>query len=38
MVTKGAKVIIIGAKDGAQLGTQVKQAKDAGATSSRTTA
>ncbi|WP_432991071.1 substrate-binding domain-containing protein [Dactylosporangium sp. CA-233914] len=32
MVTKGAKVIVIGATDAAQLGTQVKQAKDAGAT------
>ena len=32
MVTKGAKVIIVGAIDGAQLGTQLKQAKDAGAT------
>lgn len=32
MVTKGAKVIVIGAADGAQLGTQVKAAKDAGAT------
>jgi putative multiple sugar transport system substrate-binding protein len=32
MVTKGAKVIIIGAKDGSQLGTQAKAAKDAGAT------
>jgi putative multiple sugar transport system substrate-binding protein len=31
MVTNGAKVIIIGAKDGAQLGTQVEQAHDAGA-------
>jgi len=31
MVTKGAKVIIIGATDGAQLGTQVKAAHDAGA-------
>lgn len=31
MVTKGAKVIIIGAADGGQLGTQVKQAHDAGA-------
>jgi putative multiple sugar transport system substrate-binding protein len=31
MVTNGAKVIIIGAKDGSQLGTQVQQAKDAGA-------
>src|SRR6185312_5423646 len=31
MVTKGAKVIIIGAQDGGQLGTQVKQAHDAGA-------
>lgn len=32
MVTKGAKVIVIGAADGAQLGTQVQAAKDAGAT------
>lgn len=32
MVTQGAKVIFIGAKDGSQLGTQVKAAKDAGAT------
>jgi putative multiple sugar transport system substrate-binding protein len=32
MITKGAKVIVIGATDAAQLGTQVKQAKDAGAT------
>ncbi|GHG49106.1 sugar ABC transporter substrate-binding protein [Sinomonas cellulolyticus] len=32
MVTKGAKVIIVGAIDGKQLGTQLKQAKDAGAT------
>ncbi|WP_461163511.1 substrate-binding domain-containing protein [Arthrobacter sp. R4-81] len=32
MITKGAKVIIVGAIDGAQLGTQLKQAKDAGAT------
>ena len=31
MVTNGAKVIIIGAKDGAQLGTQVQQAKESGA-------
>jgi putative multiple sugar transport system substrate-binding protein len=31
MVTNGAKVIIIGAKDGAQLGTQVQEAHDAGA-------
>ena len=31
MVTKGAKVIVVGAIDGAQLGTQVKAAKDAGA-------
>jgi putative multiple sugar transport system substrate-binding protein len=31
MVTKGAKVVIIGAKDGSQLGTQAKQAHDAGA-------
>ena len=32
MVTKGAKVIVVGAIDGSQLGTQVKQAHDAGAT------
>jgi putative multiple sugar transport system substrate-binding protein len=32
MISKGAKVIIVGAIDGAQLGTQLKQAKDAGAT------
>jgi putative multiple sugar transport system substrate-binding protein len=32
MVTKGAKVIIIGAKDGGQLSSQVKAAHDAGAT------
>jgi len=31
MVTKGAKVIVVGAIDGSQLGTQVKAAKDAGA-------
>ncbi|MCU1542838.1 MAG: sugar transporter substrate-binding protein [Microbacteriaceae bacterium] len=31
MITNGAKVIIIGAKDGAQLGTQVTEARDAGA-------
>jgi len=31
MVTKGAKVIIIGAADGSQLGTQVKAAHDSGA-------
>lgn len=31
MVTKGAKVIIIGAADGSQLGTQVKAAKESGA-------
>ncbi|WP_062428432.1 substrate-binding domain-containing protein [Herbidospora daliensis] len=31
MVTKGAKVIVIGATDAAQLTTQVKQAKEAGA-------
>jgi putative multiple sugar transport system substrate-binding protein len=31
MVTNGAKVIIIGAKDGAQLSAQVEQAKEAGA-------
>lgn len=32
MVTKGAKVIVVGAIDGSQLGTQLKQAHDAGAT------
>ncbi|GGC93206.1 sugar ABC transporter substrate-binding protein [Tersicoccus solisilvae] len=32
MVTKGAKVIVVGAIDGAQLSTQVKAAKDAGVT------
>lgn len=32
MVTKGAKIIVVGAIDGSQLGTQLKQAKDAGAT------
>jgi putative multiple sugar transport system substrate-binding protein len=32
MVTKGAKVVIIGAADGSQLGSQVKAAKDSGAT------
>jgi putative multiple sugar transport system substrate-binding protein len=32
MVTKGAKVIIVGAIDGSQLGTQLKAAKDSGAT------
>lgn len=32
MVTKGAKVIIVAANDGSQLGTQLKQAKDAGVT------
>lgn len=32
MVTKGAKVIIVGALDGGQLSSQVKAAKDAGAT------
>ncbi|MFI6760908.1 substrate-binding domain-containing protein [Micromonospora sp. NPDC050417] len=31
MVTKGAKVIVIGATDAAQLSTQVEQAKQAGA-------
>ncbi len=31
MVTKGAKVIVVGAIDGSQLGTQIKAAKDAGA-------
>ncbi|WP_255767781.1 substrate-binding domain-containing protein [Pseudarthrobacter sulfonivorans] len=32
MIAKGAKVIIVGALDGSQLGTQLQQAKDAGAT------
>ena len=32
MVTKGAKVLIVGAIDGKQLGTQLQQAKDNGAT------
>lgn len=32
MVTKGAKVLIVGAIDGSQLGTQVKAAHDAGIT------
>ncbi|HMM95644.1 MAG: sugar-binding protein [Micrococcales bacterium] len=32
MVTKGAKVIVVGAIDGSQLGTQLKAAKDSGAT------
>ncbi|WP_392508842.1 substrate-binding domain-containing protein [Naumannella halotolerans] len=32
MITKGAKVIIVGAVDGSQLGAQVQQAKDAGIT------
>ncbi|WP_426998540.1 substrate-binding domain-containing protein [Pseudarthrobacter sp. N5] len=32
MITKGAKVIVVGAIDGAQLGTQLKQAKESGAT------
>ncbi|GAA1354162.1 substrate-binding domain-containing protein [Falsarthrobacter nasiphocae] len=32
MVSKGAKVIIVGAIDSKQLGSQLKQAKDAGAT------
>jgi putative multiple sugar transport system substrate-binding protein len=31
MVTQGAKVLIVGAIDGSQLGTQLKQARDAGA-------
>ena len=31
MITSGAKVIVVGAVDGAQLGTQLQQAKDAGA-------
>ncbi|MEU1231629.1 sugar-binding protein [Streptomyces sp. NPDC005828] len=31
MITKGAKVIVIGAADAAQLSTQVKQAKESGA-------
>lgn len=32
MVTNGAKVIVVGAIDGSQLNTQIKQAHDAGAT------
>ncbi|MEP6796971.1 MAG: sugar-binding protein [Lapillicoccus sp.] len=32
MVTKGAKVIVVGAIDGKQLGTQLQAAKDSGAT------
>lgn len=32
MVTNGAKVILVGAIDGAQLGTQLQEAKDSGAT------
>ncbi|MCB1253091.1 MAG: sugar-binding protein, partial [Austwickia sp.] len=32
MVTKGAKVVVIGALDGGQLASQAKAAKDAGAT------
>jgi putative multiple sugar transport system substrate-binding protein len=32
MITKGAKVVVIGAKDGGQLASQVKAAKDSGAT------
>ncbi|GAB3267615.1 substrate-binding domain-containing protein [Microbacterium sp. MEC084] len=32
MVTSGAKVIVVGAKDGKQLGTQLEAAKDAGVT------
>lgn len=32
MVTQGAKVLIVGAIDGSQLGTQLKAAKDAGIT------
>lgn len=32
MITNGAKVIIVGAIDGSQLGTQLQQAKAAGAT------
>ncbi len=31
MITKGAKVIVVGAIDGSQLGTQLKSAKDSGA-------
>ena len=30
MITKGAKVLVVGAIDGSQLGTQLKQAHDAG--------
>ena len=32
MIAKGAKVVIVGALDGSQLGTQLQQAKDSGAT------
>lgn len=32
MITQGVKVLVIGAIDGSQLGTQLKQAKDAGIT------
>ncbi|MDJ0319552.1 sugar-binding protein [Pseudarthrobacter sp. PS3-L1] len=32
MIANGSKVIIVGALDGSQLGTQLQQAKDAGAT------
>lgn len=32
MVTNGAKVIVIGATDGGQLGSQIQQAKEAGVT------
>lgn len=32
MVTNGAKVIVVGAIDGKQLGTQLQEAKDSGAT------
>lgn len=32
MVTNGAKVIVVGAIDGSQLGTQLQSAKDSGAT------
>lgn len=31
MITKGARVIIVGAIDGSQLGSQLKEAKDSGA-------
>lgn len=32
MISKGVKVLVVGAIDGSQLGSQLKQAKDAGIT------